>query len=101
MMSKKHAHIGGQGCGLSAREIDKNSDARILSKPLDWPTGKEQWQEWHHDFFHNQKEGYVQDDVETHALADKMNTDLEVITLRETKQTALEVSSRAEPTLVT
>lgn len=23
-------------------------------------TGKEQWQEWHHDFFHNQMEAYVQ-----------------------------------------
>ncbi len=23
-------------------------------------TGKEQWQEWHHDFFHNQKEDYIQ-----------------------------------------
>lgn len=23
-------------------------------------TGKEQWQEWHHDFFHNQMEGYIQ-----------------------------------------
>ena len=23
-------------------------------------TGKEQWQEWHHDFFHNQKQDYIQ-----------------------------------------
>ncbi len=23
-------------------------------------TGKEQWQEWHHDFFHNQREDYIQ-----------------------------------------
>ncbi|CAL8463815.1 g3349 [Coccomyxa elongata] len=54
-------------------------------------TGKEQWQEWHHDFFHNQREDYIQDDIELHAKADIMNTDLEVITLREEKQTALEL----------
>ena len=23
-------------------------------------TGKEQWQEWHHDFFHNQQQDYIQ-----------------------------------------
>ena len=33
----------------------------------------------------------VQDDIELHAKADTMNTDLEIITLREDKQTALEV----------
>ena len=54
-------------------------------------TGKEQWQEWHHDFFHNQMQDFIQDDVELHARADEMNTDLEVITLREASQTALEV----------
>ncbi len=31
--------------------------------------------------------------MELHAKADTMNTDLEVITLREEKQTALEVSA--------
>lgn len=54
-------------------------------------TGKEQWQEWHHDFYHNQMQDFIQDDIDTHAAADEMNTDLEVITLREAKQTALEV----------
>ena len=54
-------------------------------------TGKEQWQEWHHDFFHNQMQDFIQDDVKLHASADEMNTDLEVITLREASQTALEV----------
>ena len=46
-------------------------------------TGKEQWQEWHHDFFHNQMQDFIQDDVDLHERADEMNTDLEVITLRE------------------
>ena len=54
-------------------------------------TGKEQWQEWHHDFFHNQMQDFIQDDVDLHERADEMNTDLEVITLREASQTALEV----------
>lgn len=54
-------------------------------------TGKEQWQEWHHDFYHNQMRDFIQDDIDLHAAADEMNTDLEVITLREAKQTALEV----------
>ena len=54
-------------------------------------TGKEQWQEWHHDFFHNQMQDFIQDDVKLHERADEMNTDLEVITLREARQTALEV----------
>lgn len=56
-------------------------------------TGKEQWQEWHHDFFHNQMRDFIQDDIDLHEKADDMNTDLEVITLREEKQTALEVCS--------
>ena len=54
-------------------------------------TGKEQWQEWHHDFFHNQMEDAIKADRATHAAADQMDTDLEVITLRESQQTALEV----------
>ena len=62
-------------------------------------TGKEQWQEWHHDFYHNQMQDFIQDDIDTHAAADEMNTDLEIITLREVKQTALEV--RNSPQLET
>ncbi len=54
-------------------------------------TGKEQWQEWHHDFYQNQMQDFIQDDIDLHTTADEMNTDLEVITLREAKQTALEV----------
>ena len=55
-------------------------------------TGKEQWQEWHHDFFHNQMQDFIQDDMSScMRSADQMNTDLEVITLREASQTALEV----------
>ena len=55
-------------------------------------TGKEQWQEWHHDFFHNQMQDFIQDDMSSPMRAlTKMNTDLEVITLREASQTALEV----------
>jgi hypothetical protein len=34
---------------------------------------------------------FIQDDIETHRQADEMNTDLEIITLREASQTALEV----------
>lgn len=37
---------------------------------------------------------FIQDDVEIHCQADEMNTDLEVITLREASQTALEVPFR-------
>ena len=59
-------------------------------------TGKEQWQEWHHDFFHNQMEDAVKADQATHAAADQMDTDLEVITLRESQQTALEVREGCE-----
>lgn len=35
---------------------------------------------------------FIQDDIEIHRQADKMSTDLEVITLREASQTALEVT---------
>ena len=38
-----------------------------------------------------------QDDIELHAKADTMNTDLEIITLREAKQTALEVRPAIHP----
>ena len=62
-------------------------------------TGKEQWQEWHHDFFHNQMEDATKADQATHAAADRMDTDLEVITLRESQQTALEVRGVANVNL--
>ena len=35
---------------------------------------------------------FIQDDIKIHRQADEMNTDLEVITLREASQTALEVT---------
>ncbi len=41
-----------------------------------------------------------QDDIELHAKADTMNTDLEIITLREAKQTALEVRPATHPCML-
>ena len=32
-------------------------------------TGKEQWQEWHHDFALNQQAGYMEDDLALRAAA--------------------------------
>ena len=53
-------------------------------------TGKEQWQEWHHDFFHNQMEDAIQA-VSGHSTPPQTRwTPIwMVITLRESQQTAL------------
>jgi len=89
----KGCRIQGDELAVRMREALQIGKLGITALSPRVTTGKEQWQEWHHDFFHNQMRDFIQDDIDLHEKANDMNTDLEVITLREEKQTALEVCS--------
>ena len=44
-------------------------------------TGKEQWQDWHHDFAVNQMAGAIEDDVATRELSAAMDHEYETVNL--------------------
>ena len=44
-------------------------------------TGKEQWQDWHHDFAVNQMAGAIEDDIATRELSAAMDHEYETVNL--------------------
>jgi len=57
-------------------------------------TGKEQWQDWHHDFAVNQMAGAIEDDAATLELAKAMDHEFETVNL-DPSWSALQARPRA------
>ncbi len=59
-------------------------------------TGKEQWQDWHHDFAVNQMAGAIEDDVTTLEIANAMDHEFETVKI-DPDLTALQACTCVEP----
>jgi len=68
----KSCRIQGDELAVRMREALQIGKLGITALSPRVTTGKEQWQEWHHDFFHNQMRDFIQDDIDLHMNADDM-----------------------------